>query len=155
MLVVADVNPERAAAARKSFDARVVDPQEIYAAEVDVFAPCALGAILSEGTIPTLRSRVVCGAANNQLATSADGRRLADHKVDYMPDYVVNSGGVQTCGAELFGWDHAAIEQRTAKVSDVLRQVFALASARGLLPHEAADELARSKISAATGGSRQ
>ena len=94
ILVVADVDRNNLQAARDELPVAVVAPAELLYADVDVLAPCALGNILTSHTIPRLRAKIVAGAANNQLATEADGALLTDRDILYAPDYVINAGGI-------------------------------------------------------------
>lgn len=93
-LTVADRDAALARTVAREYGARAVPPARILGVDCDVLAPCALGGILNARTIPKLRCRVVCGAANNQLATPADGDRLARRGILYAPDYLANAGGV-------------------------------------------------------------
>lgn len=93
-LFVADIYEHQLARAKDELGAKIVSPQEILALDVDVIAPCALGAILNENTIPTLQCKLIAGAANNQLATEQDGESLRKRGILYAPDYVLNAGGV-------------------------------------------------------------
>ncbi|MGZ9722695.1 Leu/Phe/Val dehydrogenase [Rhizobium miluonense] len=145
-LVVADLSKERVDAAVAQFGAKSVAPEDLIAADLDVFAPCALGAVLNEGTIGRLRAKVICGAANNQLATDEDGRRLADRDILYAPDYVVNSGGIINVAAEYLGWSS---ERAKALVEDTgarLDAIFDIAAKSSLATHEAANQAARAII---------
>ena len=94
VLVVADRDLDLARRVADAVGARVVPAARLLATECDVLAPCALGGVLNARTIPALRCRIVCGAANNQLATPADGDRLARRGILYAPDYLANVGGV-------------------------------------------------------------
>lgn len=133
MLTVADIDPARSAKASASFGAAVGSPEAIVGADVDVFAPCALGAVLSAETIPLLRAGIVAGAANNQLATAADAVRLKDRGVLYAPDYVINAGGLINVAAELEpdGYDRGAVEKKVARIPATLAAIFARAEAEG------------------------
>ena len=93
-LTVADPDPARAARAKDEHGAEVVDQDAIYDQEVDLFAPCALGAVLNDRTIPRLRCRLVCGGANNQLAAATHDDALAARGITFLPDYLANAGGV-------------------------------------------------------------
>src|SRR5690348_2255747 len=93
-LVVTDIDDERVKRAAKEFSARAVGPDEIYGVEADVFAPCALGAIINDKTIPKLKVKIVAGAANNQLLEEKHGEQLEARNIMYTPDYVANAGGV-------------------------------------------------------------
>jgi leucine dehydrogenase len=148
--LVADIDAERARSACEATGARVLAADEIVSTPCDVFAPCATGNVLSAETIPTLRCRVVAGAANNQLAAPDDARRLEDAGIVYAPDYVVNAGGViHLAGYEALGWDDATVRGRTAAIETALGEVFAFADEKGITAAEAADRMARDRIDAA------
>lgn len=145
-LVVAE--PRRALADRAAtlFGARVVSSSALIDAEADVFAPCALGAVLDKTTVNRLRAKVVCGAANNQLATARDGAELATRGILYAPDYLVNAGGIINVAAEYLQWDEAEARRRVEGIGARLAEVLDLAAESHMAPHEAADRLARSII---------
>lgn len=147
-LVVTDIDQERVREAAKRFSARAVAPDEIYDQECDVFAPCALGAILNDETIPRLRAKVVVGSANNQLKEPRHGQMLQDRGILYAPDYVANGGGVVNVADEMHrgGYNHDRAFQRVAQIYGRMKEIFALARAHGVPPHEAADRLAEERI---------
>src|SRR5690606_13004143 len=116
--------------------------------EADVVAPCALGAIFDEASIGTIRARIVCGAANNQLTAPGDGARLAERGILYAPDYVVNAGGIINVAGECFGWTAKETQRRIAETGNRLTRVLDHAFATGVAPNQAADELARATIAA-------
>jgi glutamate dehydrogenase/leucine dehydrogenase len=127
-----------------------VAAEAALATPCDVFAPCATGSVFNAETIPTLACRVVAGAANNQLATAADGDRLQARGIVYAPDYVANAGGViWLAGYETLGWDDAHMRSRLAGIEQTLDDVFVDAAASGITTAEAADRLARARIEAA------
>ncbi|ARU17993.1 Glu/Leu/Phe/Val family dehydrogenase [Croceicoccus marinus] len=148
-LVVADVDADRAEAAAREFGARIVQPGDIVAAEADIFAPCALGGVLDSRSVPLLRAKLVCGAANNVLAAPDDGDLLARRGVLYAPDYVVNAGGIINVAAEHLGWTAAEAARRVEDTPRRLAAVLDLADANALPPHRAADRLARQRIARA------
>jgi glutamate dehydrogenase/leucine dehydrogenase len=144
-VLAADVDPTRVAAT----GATPVPIDEALTTPCDVLAPCATGGVLSAETIPTLTCRVVAGAANNQLATIADGARLQACGILYAPDYVANAGGViWLAGYETLGWDDAHMRTRLAAIEQTLTDVFASAETEGITTAEAADRLARARIEA-------
>jgi leucine dehydrogenase len=149
-LYVSDVNDDNLKMALNDVPATIVAPSELLFADVDVLAPCALGNILTSVTIPKIRAKVVAGAANNQLATPADGARLAERGILYAPDYVINAGGIITVAAEYFG-DASEDDVRAdvGRIKDRLRKIFREAKETGRSTHELADELARSIVAAA------
>jgi leucine dehydrogenase len=153
-LTIADVRSDTVAAVAAETGAAVVEPGEVHTVACDVLSPCALGAVLSEATIPQLQCAAVCGCANNQLATDADGERLADRDVLYAPDYVVNAGGVINIADEIGGYDHDRAWARITTIHDTLLRVFALADEHGVTPAVAADRFAEARLTTATANSR-
>ena len=148
-LLVSDVDAARAERAAQELDAQLVASDEIYDAEADVFAPCALGGVVNDETIGRLRAEIVCGAANNQLLEARHGDALHARGVLYAPDYAANAGGVINGCRELLGW---TAEQSSAKVHalyDTLLDIFRLARGENTTPHAAADRLAEARLGAA------
>jgi glutamate dehydrogenase/leucine dehydrogenase len=147
-VTVADVDDERAAAVAGGRDVAVVAAASIHTIECDVLSPCALGGVLHAGTIPELRCAIVCGSANNQLLEPADGDRLAAAGVLYVPDYVVNAGGIINIAEEWGGYDHGRAAARIAAIGPTTTAVLELAEAEGTTPAHAADRLAERRIAA-------
>jgi leucine dehydrogenase len=149
-LSLSDIDAARARAlAAELSGAQTVPAGDVVGAACDVFAPCAGGGVLSAETIPRLACRVVAGSANNQLATAADGERLAAAGILYAPDYVINAGGViHLAGYETLGWDDARMAARLAGIGATLDEVFEAADSQGISTAEAADRLARERIEA-------
>ncbi len=150
-LTLADVRTDVVAALAAELEASVADPATVHEIECDIFSPCALGATLNEHTIPQLRCAAICGCANNQLATEADGTRLEAAGVVYAPDYVVNGGGVINIAAELGpdGYDHDRALRRVATIHDTVARIFATADRENITPAAAADHLAEERLRAA------
>lgn len=149
-LIVADVDSASVARVATATGADVASISGVLSARADIFAPCALGGVLNRNSIPLLFARIVCGAANNQLATPQDGQRLADRDILYAPDYVVNAGGIINVAAEYLGWDVAAVRQRVDATGERLVEVLDLAEAQGVPANGAADARARDIIARAT-----
>ncbi len=126
-LVVADVNEARVQQAVKEFGAKASTTQDIYAADVDVFAPCALGAILNDRTIPSLKCKVVAGAANNQLAEDRHGEELLARGILYAPDFVINAGGIINVSVEYApgGYNEAASTVRVKNIYQAIKDIIA------------------------------
>lgn len=143
-LVVADIDADRVARACDTFNAQAVSTQAIHRTEVDVFAPCALGAVLNDETIPEIAATVVAGAANNQLAESRHGQALADRGILYAPDYVINAGGLIDIAYENRPED--VVMQRVGRIYDTLSQVFERADGQGIPPHLVADQMAEERF---------
>lgn len=116
---------------------------------LDIYAPCALGGALNDDTVPVLTAKVVCGAANNQLAHPGVEKDLADRSVLYAPDYVVNAGGVIQVADELHGFDFDRCKAKATKIFDTTLEIFARAKADGIPPAAAADRLAEQRMAEA------
>jgi valine dehydrogenase (NAD+) len=126
---------------------RVADGIDGLLAEpLDVLAPCALGGTLTDAAVSKLTARIVCGAANNQLAHPGVEKLLADHHILYAPDYVVNSGGVIQVADELDGFSFERAHAACAKIFDTTRKIFESAESDGVPPSVAADRLAERRM---------
>jgi len=150
-LIVSDVDAERAARVAAELEAAVVAPEEILDADADIFAPCALGGVVNDESVPRLKVEIVAGSANNQLQEARHGDALAERGILYAPDYVANSGGViNGCGIELLGWEPAQVSKKVHAIFETLLSIFRLADSEGLSPSSAADRLAEQKLKAAS-----
>ncbi|MDX2032443.1 MAG: Glu/Leu/Phe/Val dehydrogenase dimerization domain-containing protein [Blastocatellia bacterium] len=141
-LIVTDVDAARAAACARDCDAAAVAPEEIYDVAADVFAPCALGGILNEQTIPRLQAEIIAGAANNQLRAETDAQALEARGILYAPDFILNAGGVISGGAYLLGESSDRLAQRVAGIYDTLLAVYDLAAREKTTTAAAADAYA-------------
>jgi len=150
-LVVADLDPARVEAAARRFDARAAGAEEILGVPCEVFAPCALGAVIDDRSLPRLRCAVVAGSANNQLAAPRHGDGLHRRRILYAPDYVINAGGVINIAEELHpeGYRQERALQRLGVIAERLSEVFARAERHGEPPHRVADAMAREIIGTA------
>ncbi len=149
-LLLADLD-ERKRTLAEALSARWISPDRAIEAEVDVLAPCALGGILDDQTVPMLRCRIVAGAANNQLADERIADLLAARGILWAPDFVVNAGGLINIAQELDGYEPALARSRVRGIADTLREIFDNAAAIGATPLTAAMELARRRIASAAG----
>jgi leucine dehydrogenase len=145
-LVVADMDPVRADRVRQAFDADVVSFEDIHRVDAEVFSPNALGAVLNADTIPELGCALVCGAANNQLATPEDGHRLWRRGVAYAPDFVANAGGIINVMAEYLKLPPHTVEPRVRAIGPRVREICDLAADSARSSHVIADGLARDRI---------
>jgi valine dehydrogenase (NAD+) len=147
-VVVTDVNPDAVARVQAEHpDVRTVaDADVLVAGELDVYAPCALGGALTDDVVAVLSARIVCGAANNQLAHEGIEKQLEDRGVLYAPDYMVNAGGLIQVADELEGFSFDRAKARAEKIYDTTKQVFALAAEDGVPPAVAADRLAERRM---------
>jgi leucine dehydrogenase len=145
-LLVADKRGDFAARIASQFGAKLVSPDAIVTVPCDIFAPCALGGVINDRLVPLMRTEIVCGAANNVLASDEDGDRLAERGVLFAPDYVVNAGGIINVAAEYLGWSALEAEQRVLQTGARLGAVLYYAERRGLPSHRAANALARDRM---------
>ncbi len=145
-VVVSDVDVDAVARAVREFGVETVPPDRIHAEQCDVFAPCAMGAVLGDDTIPDLRCAVVVGSANNQLARAEHGTDLAKRDILYAPDFVVNAGGLINVADELQGYRPERAKASVDAVYRTLREVFTLAREHHITTAEAADLFAESRI---------
>ncbi|GAA1219316.1 Glu/Leu/Phe/Val dehydrogenase dimerization domain-containing protein [Prauserella alba] len=148
-IVITDVD-ERAVdqvrAVHPSVDV-VDDTAALVASDVDIFAPCALGGVLDDDTVPALRAAIVCGAANNQLAHPGVEKLLQDRGILFAPDYLVNAGGTIQVSDELRGYDADRARLKATSLYDTAKAVFALADEEGVPAVTAADRLAERRMS--------
>lgn len=154
-VIVTDVRPSVIDMARNEMpDLRVMQPDQIFSTEANVFAPCALGAQLNEKTIPQLKVDIVAGAANNQLATPEDEDRLAQRHILYVPDYAINAGGVIAVAYEYFhrsglnpfahDLTRESMMTHVGRIDQTINKIFELAESQGMTTGRAADDLAQS-----------
>jgi valine dehydrogenase (NAD+) len=147
-VIVSDVDPEavrRLREAHPEIDA-APDTAGLLTAGIDVFAPCALGGVLTEDVARRLTAAIVCGGANNQLASDGVAKLLHDRGVLYAPDYVVNAGGVIQVADEIHGFDMDRARAKAAGIFDTTLRIFEQADRDGVPPSEAADRLAEQRM---------
>lgn len=149
-LTITDIRREVVERAAFAFDAAAVEPAEITAVEADVFAPCALGAVIDDRTLPGLKAAVVAGSANNQLAENRHGEALASRGILYAPDYVINAGGVINISHEFDagGYDRDRAFRHIAGIGDTLRTIFARAEQERIPTNRMADLVAEERFKA-------
>ena len=147
-LVVTDIDADRVKRVVNEFGARAVGADEIYGVQADIFAPCALGAIINDTTLPMLKVEIVAGAANNQLLEERHGVELERRNILYAPDYVANAGGVINVYSELAGWTSARAFRKADEIYDTILKVFAIAKSDSIPTYLAADRLAEQRIQA-------
>ncbi|HET7479430.1 MAG TPA: Glu/Leu/Phe/Val dehydrogenase [Rubrobacteraceae bacterium] len=147
-LIVTDIEREAVERVAREFGAKVVEPDEIRTMPCDVFAPCAMGAVLNDATIPDLRCEIVAGSANNVLLEARHGEALADRGILYAPDYVINAGGLINVADELEGYNERRATRRVMRIKDRIRQIIAISKRDGVPTNVAADTLALERIAA-------
>jgi leucine dehydrogenase len=145
-LIVSDLDVSRATRVADATDGRVVAADAIYDAPAEIFAPCGLGGILNDATIPRLRVKLVTGGANNQLLADVHGRELERRGIVYVPDYVANAGGVLSGSVDVLGWGPAQVEQGIEAIYDTALTVLEQARSEGLPPGVVADRIAWKRV---------
>ena len=145
-LTVTDIDPDRIRRVADEFGAEGVEPDKIYGVDAQVYAPCALGAVINDETIPQFKFEVIAGAANNQLAEERHGDELARRGIVYAPDYVINAGGLINVYGELNGWSGDRAKRKAGEIYDTMLRIFELAKEQGIPTYEAADKLAEQRI---------
>jgi leucine dehydrogenase len=145
-LTVSDIDPEKVARVVEEFGATAVDTHAIYDVKADIFAPCALGAVANDDTIPHFQFDIVAGAANNQLARSHHGEALEKKGILYAPDYVINAGGLINVYGEINDWTADRSMRKAGDIYNTLLRIFERAKREGVPTNVAADSLAESRI---------
>ena len=148
-LIVTDIDPQRVKRVVDDFGAKAVASDEIYTQKADIFAPCALGAVVNDKTLDLLKVDVVAGAANNQLAEERHGDLLEERGITYAPDYVINGGGLINVNTELQGWTLEQAHQKAGEIYDTILKVLEMAKEEGIPSYRAADRLAEERVAAA------
>lgn len=148
-LTVTDVDEEALQTVRESFDVEVVEPKRIYDVECDIFAPCALGAVLNDETISRLSCDIVAGSANNQLKEEKHDTQLLEENIFYAPDYVINAGGLIYLAEHFAGEETGTDSDRIQGIYDNIREIYQLSEKKGVPPGEIADQIAEERFKTA------
>jgi leucine dehydrogenase len=145
-LYVTDINESAVGKAVRDLGAAAVAIDAIHALDVDVFAPCALGSVVNDGTVGDIRARIVAGSANNQLAEPRHGEALRERGILYAPDYAINAGGVIWISHEGPQFDAEGARAHVARIGDTLSEIFARARREDIAPETAADRIAEQRF---------
>jgi leucine dehydrogenase len=145
-LTVSDINSARTELAKNTLGATVVPTSQIHAVPCDVFSPCALGGIINDTTINELKTTIVAGAANNQLAHSYHGQLLHDKGILYATDYVINAGGLIFAASKYLETSETQANEQSDNISEILLQIFARSRQENRPTSEIADQIAQEKL---------
>lgn len=145
-LIITDIDPQRVKTVVQDFGATAVTPNEIYGQKADIFAPCALGAVVNDDTLKQFKVEIIAGGANNQLAEDRHGQQLEAQGMIYAPDYVINGGGLINVNAELHGWSLERARNKAGEIYDTILRVFDIAKEEKIPSFKAADRLAEQRI---------
>ncbi len=148
-LIVSDIDPEKVKRVVEEFGAEGVAEEQMFRTRADIFAPCALGAVIDDESLKLLNVDIVAGAANNQLARDRHGDALEERGVTYAPDYVINSGGLINVNAEVAGWSLERSRQKASEIYDAILRVLEIARDESIPTYRAADRLAQRRIAEA------
>ena len=143
-LIVSDVDVQKTVRLVDEFGATVVESDGLLDVRAEIFAPCALGGVINDRSIPRLHSRIVAGAANNQLLEDRHGDMLKERGILYVPDYAANSGGVFSGCVELLGWKPDDVAKKVDEIYNTVLSILELASAEDISTNQAADRIAES-----------
>lgn len=144
--IVCDINQQAIDRVVKDFGVEVVAPDKIYDVDCDIFAPCALGAVVNDDTIDKFKCKVIAGAANNVLAEDRHGDMLEKKGILYAPDYVINAGGLMNVADELHGYNEERAMAKISTIYDNVAKVIAIAKRDNIPTYKAADRMAEERI---------
>ncbi|MBS0456046.1 MAG: Glu/Leu/Phe/Val dehydrogenase [Proteobacteria bacterium] len=143
---VTDINQKLVDQAVSEYGAEAVPLDHIYETDADVYSPCALGGTVNEATLPRLKCKIICGAANNQLANDAIGDEVEKRGILYAPDYAVNAGGVMNVSLEIDGYNRERAMRMMRTIYYNLGKIFQIAKRDGIPTYKAADRMAEERI---------
>jgi leucine dehydrogenase len=146
---IADINQERLEEIRDKYNVEIYGGSNLYAEKMDIYAPCALGATINDLTINQLNTKIIAGAANNQLAEEKKhGQLLREKGIVYAPDFLINAGGIINVYAELENYDRAEIMRKTENIYNTTLEILKKAENDGITSHQAAFNIAQARIDA-------
>jgi len=145
-IFVTDINQELVDKAVNEYGCEAVGLDEIYDVDADVYSPCALGGTVNEETLPRLKAKIICGSANNQLATNAIGDEVEKRGILYAPDYAVNAGGVMNVALEITGYNRERAMRQMRTIYHNVSRIFEIAKRDSIPTYKAADRMAEERI---------
>jgi len=146
-IFINDINEARLEELSKKYDAKIILGESVYSSDVDIYAPCALGATINDATINQLKAKIIAGAANNQLANEIKhGKLLQEKGILYAPDFLINAGGIINVYAEIAGYDKNEITRKTENIYNTTLEIFNLSSKENITTHQAAFNIAQERI---------
>lgn len=147
LVQITDINEAKLQEVSAKYGAQIFMGEDLFSAEVDIYAPCALGASINDDTIHRIKAKVIAGAANNQLANEqVHGQILKDKGILYAPDFLINAGGIINVYAEIVGYDKAEALRRTENIYNTTLEIFDYATAKGVTTYQAALLIAQNRI---------
>jgi len=147
LVTIADINEDRLNQVGSKYGAKIFTGADLYSAEVDIYAPCALGATINDDTIHKIKAKVIAGAANNQLANEViHGTLLKEKGILYAPDFLINAGGVINVYSELAKLTRAQVIEKTENIYNTSLEIFKFAESNNITTHQAAMSIAQKRI---------
>ncbi|KGO88577.1 leucine dehydrogenase [Flavobacterium rivuli WB 3.3-2 = DSM 21788] len=147
LVQITDINEEKLQLVAAKYGAQIFTGEDIYSADVDIYAPCALGATINDNTINRIKAKVIAGAANNQLAVEqVHGKILMEKGISYAPDFLINAGGIINVYAEIVGYDKAEALRRTENIYNTTLEIFHFADTNNITTQQAAMQIAQKRI---------
>ena len=147
IVTIADINEEKLNEVSTKYHSEIYRGEDLYTADVDIYAPCAMGATLNDDTVRKIKAKVIAGAANNQLADeNIHGAILQERGILYAPDFLINAGGIINVYAELAHYDKAEIMRKTENIYNTTLEIFDFAIANNITTHKAALTIAQNRI---------
>lgn len=147
LVQIADINQGKLEEVSAKYGASIYTGSDLYSADVDIYAPCALGATINDETVNKIKAQVIAGAANNQLANDVvHGQILRDRGIAYAPDFLINAGGIINVYAEIVGYDSAEAMKRTENIYNTTLEIFNFADANNITTQQAAMSIAQQRI---------
>ena len=146
-VIISDINEVRLQEIGNKYGAKIYFGDDLYSADVDIYAPCALGATINNDTIRRIKAKVIAGAANNQLANeNIHGTILKEMGIAYAPDFLINAGGIINVYSELVGYDNAESMRKTENIYNTTLEIFDYADVNNITTHQAALTIAQNRI---------
>ena len=146
-VMISDINQERLEEVRDKYGVSIYGGKNLYSEQMDIYAPCALGATINDQTINQLKTKVIAGAANNQLAVeNIHGKLLQEKGIVYAPDFLINAGGIINVYAELEGYDRDTIMKKTENIYNTTLEILTIAEKSNITTHQAAFNVAQTRI---------
>nr|WP_244533811.1 Glu/Leu/Phe/Val dehydrogenase [Flavobacterium granuli] len=147
VVTIADINQEKLYEVSSKYNAKIFTGADLYTADVDIYAPCAMGATINDDTVYKINAKVIAGAANNQLANeNVHGAILQERGILYAPDFLINAGGIINVYAEIAHYDKAEIMRRTENIYNTTLEIFDYAIKNGMTTYKAALTIAQNRI---------
>ncbi len=145
-VTITDINQERLESVRNKYDVVIYEGDDVYSQEMDIYAPCALGATINDATINKIKAQIIAGSANNQLAEEGHGLILQERGIVYAPDFLINAGGLINVYAEIEPCDKQETIRRTENIYNTTLEILERAAESGLTPNVAALNMAKERI---------